>query len=155
MRLSSSWLGFANEDLWWMGSTTSAAGTLVTDEFDAGQAGTAVEVARTDILERTRQLALEVHMVKLLDPTLTPHQLNQALLKYTSFYEGLVSRGFRLVYQEPNYLSPKFKTVSGVTLTVCAEQLWINSHPTPTPPLIAPLYPGDSTVEFLAQMDKV
>ncbi|KAK4327225.1 hypothetical protein Pmani_002282 [Petrolisthes manimaculis] len=112
-------------------------------------------IKRQKLLTLQRQLALEVHMVKLLDPTLTPHQLNQALLKYTSFYEGLVSRGFRLVYQEPNYLSPKFKTVSGVTLTVCAEQLWINSHPTPTAPLIAPLHPGDSTLEILAQMDEV
>ncbi|XP_050730118.1 uncharacterized protein LOC127005363 isoform X2 [Eriocheir sinensis] len=96
-------------------------------------------IFKTNILERTKQLAIEIHMIDFLKPNITLEETETALHKYISFFKGLRSRGFQLAHHEPNYISPTFTTVQGVTFSILAEQLWINTrialtHPPPPRP---------------------
>ncbi|MPD02283.1 hypothetical protein E2C01_097858 [Portunus trituberculatus] len=72
-------------------------------------------------------------MTDFLKPNITAEETVTALTKYIGFFKTLRSRGFRLAYHEPNYLSPTFTTVAGIAFSILAEQLWINTlfHPPP------------------------
>ncbi|XP_047475367.1 uncharacterized protein LOC125029495 [Penaeus chinensis] len=86
-------------------------------------------IFKTDILERTRQLAIEVHMKKFCEKDLPPADLNGAIRKYIRFYEGLQTRGFQLAHHEPNYMGDEgVVTVGGITFAPLAEQLWVNTR---------------------------
>ncbi|XP_042865210.1 uncharacterized protein LOC122248904 [Penaeus japonicus] len=86
-------------------------------------------IFRTDILERTRQLSIEVHLSAFLDPHLnTSLPLTQTLQKYTRVFKGLEERGLRLAHHEPNLFYPKFAKFANRTFNVYYELLWINTH---------------------------
>ncbi|XP_071550105.1 uncharacterized protein [Panulirus ornatus] len=91
-------------------------------------------IFRTDVLERTRQLSVEVHMTDFLKHDLQPLEARVAILRYSSFFKGLKSRGFELAYYEPNYINPTLATVEGVTFSVLGEQLWVNTRLQPGQP---------------------
>uniref|UniRef100_A0A0N7ZAW1 Methyltransferase domain-containing protein n=1 Tax=Scylla olivacea TaxID=85551 RepID=A0A0N7ZAW1_SCYOL len=90
-------------------------------------------IFKTDILARVGQLAIEIHMTDFLKPNITAEETVTALYKYIAFFTTLRSRGFRLAYYEPNYMSPTFATVAGITFSILAEQLWINTLFRPPP----------------------
>ncbi|XP_042865197.1 uncharacterized protein LOC122248896 isoform X1 [Penaeus japonicus] len=86
-------------------------------------------IFKMDILERTRQLAIEIHMEKFAEKDLAPRALNEAIGKYLRFFEGLQERGFQLAHYEPNYMGDEgVVTVGGITFTAWAEQLWVNTR---------------------------
>ncbi|KAK7071269.1 hypothetical protein SK128_016454 [Halocaridina rubra] len=86
-------------------------------------------VFKTDILERTKQLAIEIHMDDLLNSVLHSQASKKILKKYAQILKGLRSHGFELVYYEPNFISPiPMMKIGGRVMPVFAEQLWINRH---------------------------
>nr|XP_027220579.1 methyltransferase-like protein 24 [Penaeus vannamei] len=86
-------------------------------------------IFKTDILERTRQLSIEIHLSVFLNPNLdTGHPLTRTLHKYTRVFRGLEDRGFRLTHHEPNLFYPKFVVFANRTFNTFYEMLFVNTH---------------------------
>ncbi|KAK4290860.1 hypothetical protein Pmani_036280 [Petrolisthes manimaculis] len=81
----------------------------------------------THVLERTRQLSIEVHLSALQTP-LNSSTILTSLTNYIRVLEGLESRGLRLAYYEPNYLKPTVISAAGRVISVYAELVWVNIH---------------------------
>ncbi|KAK3871252.1 hypothetical protein Pcinc_023592 [Petrolisthes cinctipes] len=86
----------------------------------------------SDILWRTQQLGLEIHLDKLKNDTTgqqtttTTTHLLQVVNKYIRVVRGLEERGFHLTHWEPNYRLPKSVTLAGITFHLYSETLWVN-----------------------------
>ncbi|KAK4303442.1 hypothetical protein Pmani_024536 [Petrolisthes manimaculis] len=87
----------------------------------------------SDILWRTQQLGLEIHLDKLRNntagqqtTTTTTQHLLQVVNKYIRVVRGLEERGFHLTHWEPNYRLPKSVTLAGITFHLYSETLWVN-----------------------------
>ncbi|KAK8384245.1 hypothetical protein O3P69_009181 [Scylla paramamosain] len=84
---------------------------------------------KSNILQQTQQLGLEVHLDGLkttgnkTHPT--PHLLNMAQ-RYLRVVTGLRQHGFHLAHWEPNFRGSEVITVAGVTFHVYFETLWVN-----------------------------
>ncbi|XP_037785563.1 methyltransferase-like protein 24 [Penaeus monodon] len=86
-------------------------------------------IFKTDILERTRQLSIEIHLSAFLDPQLdTGLPLTQTLRKYTRVFRGLEDRGFRLTHYEPNIFYSKFVKFASKTFNAYYELLFVNTQ---------------------------
>ncbi|XP_063844837.1 uncharacterized protein LOC135091276 isoform X4 [Scylla paramamosain] len=87
-------------------------------------------IFKTDILQRTRQLGVEIHLTRLLDDEVmsNPDILTSVIANYTRVLHGLVERGMRLVHFQPNARKPGRVEVAGRTVWVYAEQLWVNTR---------------------------
>ncbi|KAG7155991.1 Methyltransferase-like protein 24-like 7 [Homarus americanus] len=81
---------------------------------------------KTDVLERTRQVALEVHLSAFLDQNQPIHHLHHALTNYTRVFRGLEERGMRLAHYEPNFIKPELATLAGRTFSLFSELVWVN-----------------------------
>ncbi|XP_068227477.1 uncharacterized protein [Palaemon carinicauda] len=88
-------------------------------------------IFKTDILERTRQLSIEIHLEKFLVKNAT-EDIEALARNYTRFFVGLKSHGFELAYYEPNIITPvPLVKVLGINFPVCFEQLWVNRNVRP------------------------
>ncbi|XP_037785565.1 methyltransferase-like protein 24 isoform X1 [Penaeus monodon] len=86
-------------------------------------------IFKTDVLERTKQLSMEIHLGVFLDPHLdTGLPLSQTLQKYTRVLRGLEDRGFHLTHHEPNLFHPKYVQFANRTFNACYEVLFVNTH---------------------------
>ncbi|XP_047476109.1 probable methyltransferase-like protein 24 [Penaeus chinensis] len=86
-------------------------------------------IFKTDVLERTKQLSMEIHLGVFLDPQLdTGLPLSLTLQKYTRVLRGLEDRGFHLTYNEPNIFHPKYVKFANRTFHTCYEMLFVNTH---------------------------
>ncbi|XP_053649006.2 uncharacterized protein [Cherax quadricarinatus] len=85
-------------------------------------------VFKTPILNRTQQLALEVHLddFRQKGRSRSPQSLLTSATKYLRVLSGLQSRGFHLAHWEPNYKAPELATHVGLTFHVFSETLWVN-----------------------------
>ncbi|XP_042224218.1 uncharacterized protein LOC121868035 [Homarus americanus] len=85
-------------------------------------------VFKTNILEGTQQLALEVHLEDFLQGggSLSTQALLNSVNKYLRMVRGLQDRGFHLAHWEPNYRGPVLTTLAGLTFHVYSETLWVN-----------------------------
>ncbi|MPC28314.1 hypothetical protein E2C01_021515 [Portunus trituberculatus] len=87
-------------------------------------------IFKTNILERTRQLGVEIHLTRLLDAEVLsdPHLLTSVIANYTRVLNGLEERGLKLVHFQPNARRPGRVEVAGRAVWVYAEQLWVNTR---------------------------
>ncbi|CAL4113768.1 unnamed protein product [Meganyctiphanes norvegica] len=86
-------------------------------------------VFKTDILQRTKQLALEFHLNDLNSAAnKTEHQRQDGIKKYQSVIDGLGERGFELVWFEPNFKLPFTNTIGDRTFHIFGEMLWVNAN---------------------------
>ncbi|KAF2355200.1 hypothetical protein FHG87_014050 [Trinorchestia longiramus] len=91
-------------------------------------------IFQTRVLERTRQLALEVHLDYLYpDSQHDPHPEGrlEGLRQIARVVSGLHERGFRLAYYEPNYNFPVSHTLHGKTFHIYFETVWLNTRTWP------------------------
>nr|XP_045616774.1 uncharacterized protein LOC123769573 [Procambarus clarkii] len=86
-------------------------------------------VFKTDILEGTQQLSIEVHLEDLRQGKASSqdhHSLLASAAKYLRILRGLQARGFHLAYWEPNYRGSELTTQAGLMFHVFSETLWVN-----------------------------
>ncbi|XP_064105635.1 uncharacterized protein LOC135215099 [Macrobrachium nipponense] len=83
-------------------------------------------IFRTDILERTRQLSLEIHLLEFIEEN-PPEKIEEIAKNYTRIFLRLKSSGFELTYYGPKVMTPKpLIKVLGINFPLSSQQLWIN-----------------------------
>ncbi|XP_018011693.1 uncharacterized protein LOC108668940 [Hyalella azteca] len=87
-------------------------------------------VFKTRVLERTKQLSLEVHLDYLYpESQFDQHPDGQlgGLRSIARVLRGLHQRGFRLAFYEPNYNAPVNRTLHGRNFHIYFETVWLNT----------------------------
>ncbi|KAK7068312.1 hypothetical protein SK128_004799 [Halocaridina rubra] len=85
-------------------------------------------IFKTDILEGTVQLSLEIHFDELRQngSSKNTQELLDSVNKYLRVIRGLQTRGFQLAHWEPNYKGPELTSVAGLRFHVYSETFWVN-----------------------------
>ncbi|CAL4064306.1 unnamed protein product [Meganyctiphanes norvegica] len=88
-------------------------------------------ILKTDILFRTKQLALEFHLDDLRDDTksnikMNEEQIEPVIKRYQSVFDELQKIGFELAWFEPNFYYPVTSTINNRTFHIFGETLWLN-----------------------------
>ncbi|KAK7082120.1 hypothetical protein SK128_003239 [Halocaridina rubra] len=87
-------------------------------------------IFKTDILEGTVQLSLEIHFDELRQngSSKNTQELLDSVNNYLRVIRGLQTRGFQLAHWEPNYKGPELTSVAGLRFHVYSETFWVNPN---------------------------
>ncbi|XP_018019060.1 uncharacterized protein LOC108675551 [Hyalella azteca] len=84
-------------------------------------------IFKSDVLNRTRYLAVELHLIALNDAASDdPSSQRAYILRYLRFFTELENFGFKLLHYDPNFVKPTFVHVFGHHIPVYAELVWWN-----------------------------